>query len=597
MALNTKKQVEISPFLQYNSLRKQKARDVMNYAAIRHESTQDYCFCLTPGRFLFRLQTAKDDLRSVTLHSLDKYLPLKIKDTRKATPMHRVACDGLRDYYEITLDFHVVCLRYCFELEDMQGNRVFFSNSGFTSSIPEDNERLFDCPQTLREEERFSVPAWAANKVVYQIFPSRFASHKPVSDRIWYKSPIGPKDNLGGSLQGITQRLGHIRDLGVDVLYLTPIFYSHSTHKYDTIDYYRIDPSFGTEEDLIELVEKAHNLGLRVILDGVFNHTSPDFFAFADLCKKGASSPYKDWYYVDKFPVRRLPGLHNYKCFGYFWGMPKVNLQCPAAADYFTNVALHWLRRTGADGWRLDVADEISHHFWRNFRKAVKSEFPEALIVGEIWHHAPDFLQGDQWDSVMNYPFYRSLLDYVTGSGTASSLLDTLGFQQGNVHSAAYPLLWNLIGSHDTARICHLCGEDKNRHKLAAAIQLLTPGMPMIYYGDEVGMTGAKDPDCRRGMLWDEARQDKVMLAWYRCLLQLRKSLPVLTQGSILSQEANDDAGLIRITRALDGQKITLVFCARECVVDLPDLAGKTDLLTGNSFDGQLRGITALVLC
>ena len=569
----------------------------MNYAAICHEATQDYCFCLQPGKFLFRLQTGKDDLRRVTLHSRDKYLPLKIKDTRKATEMHRVASDGLRDYYEVTLEFQVVCLRYCFELEDMQGTRVFFSNSVFTSSIPEDTERLFDCPQTLREEECFRVPAWAAGKVVYQIFPSRFASHKPVSDRLWYKAPIGPKDDLGGSLRGIIQRLPHIRDLGADVLYLTPIFYSHSTHKYDTIDYYRIDPSFGTEEDLTELVEKAHAMGLRVILDGVFNHTSPEFFAFADLCKNGASSPYKDWYYVKDLPVRRLPGLHNYKCFGYFWGMPKVNLQCPAAAKHFTDVALHWLRRTGADGWRLDVADEISHHFWRNFRKAVKTEFPEALIVGEIWHHAPDFLQGDQWDSVMNYPFYRSVLDYVSGSGTASALLGTLGFQRGNIHSAAYGLLWNLIGSHDTARICHLCGENKDRHKLAAAIQLLTPGMPMIYYGDEVGMTGAKDPDCRRGMLWDEKRQDTDMLSWYRRLLRLRKEAPAITQGLILSQEADDDAGLIRITRELGGQRITLVFCARECVVDLPDLAGKTDLLTGNSFDGQLRGITALVLC
>lgn len=568
----------------------------MNYAAIVHHATGEHCFCLSPGKFLFRLQTARGELRRVTLHSRDKYLPLTIKDTRRATEMHRVASDGLRDYYEATLEFQVVCLRYCFELEDTQGNRVFLSNSGFTAAIPEDIERLFDCPQTLREEERFQVPAWAANKTVYQIFPSRFASHKNVPDRLWYKTPIGPKDDLGGSLRGIIAHLDHIRDLGAEVLYLTPIFYSHSTHKYDTIDYYRIDPTFGTEEDLTELVEKAHSMGLRVILDGVFNHTSPDFFAFADLCKNGASSPYKDWYYVEKFPVRRLPGLHNYKCFGYFWGMPKVNLQCPAAANYFTEVALHWLRRTGADGWRLDVADEISHHFWRNFRKAVKTEFPEALIVGEIWHHAPDFLQGDQWDSVMNYPFYRSLLDYVTGSGTASGLLSTLGFQRGNTHTAAYGLLWNLIGSHDTARIRHLCGENKRRHHLAAAIQLLSPGMPMIYYGDEVGMTGGKDPDCRRGMLWDPTRQEADTLTLYRRLLHLRRDCPTLTQGRILSQQADNAAGLLRITREYCGHALTLVFCSKDAPVYLPDLAGKTDLLTETTFDGHLHGITALVL-
>lgn len=569
----------------------------MNHAAIRHDATQEYCFCLQPGKFLFRLQAGKDDLRAVRLHSRDKYLPLKIKDTRKATPMRKAACDGLRDYYEAELEFHVVCLRYCFELEDMQGSHSFFSNCGFTDTIPEDMERLFDCPQTLREEERFCVPAWAANKVVYQIFPSRFATHKQVNDSIWYQAPIGPKANLEGSLRGIIQRLDYIKNLGVDILYMTPIFFSNSSHKYDTIDYYRIDPSFGTETELKELIDKAHEMGLRVILDGVFNHTAPEFFAFADVIKHGKNSAYKDWYYVDNFPVCRIPGLHNYKCFGYFGGMPKVNLQCAEAAAYFTEVALYWLRQSGADGWRLDVGDEISHHFWRSFRKAVKAEFPEALIVGEIWHHAPDFLQGDQWDSMMNYPFYRSILDFVAeGSISASQFLGNLGFQRGNTHSAAYPLLWNLIGSHDTARILHLCGEDRKKHKLAAALQLLMPGMPMIYYGDEVGMTGGKDPDCRRGMLWDEDRQDKDMLLWYRRLLQIRREYPVITEGCTLLQEAIDGAGLIRITKRLDNQEVTLLFCAKDTSVDLPELAGKTDLLTGKAFDGKMSGICTMVL-
>ena len=569
----------------------------MNLAAIRHEATQAYCFCLEPGKFLFRLQTGKDDLRSVTLHSRDKYLPLKFKDTRRATPMKRVASDALRDYYEAMLEFRVVCLRYCFELEDQAGNRVFFSNGGFTDTLPGDVERLFDCPQTLREEERFRVPAWAANKVIYQIFPSRFATHKDVPDRHWYQAPIGPKADLGGSLKGILARLPYIRELGVDVIYLTPIFHSNSSHKYDTIDYYTIDPSFGTTEDLKELVNRAHQLGLRVILDGVFNHTSPDFFAFADVKKKGAASAYKDWYYISSFPVRHFPGLPNYKCFGYFGGMPKVNLGCPDAAAYFTEVALYWLRTAGIDGWRLDVADEISHDFWRSFRKAVKAQFPEALIVGEIWHHGPDFLQGDQWDSVMNYPFYRSILDF-TASETipASAFLGELGFQRGNTHTAAYPLLWNLVGSHDTPRLLHRCGENKQRQKLTAAMQLLLPGMPMIYYGDEVAMTGAHDPDCRRGMLWDEGRQDKDMLAWYRRLLTLRREVPAILYGQVTAQEARDDEGLIRISRRLEGKEITLLFHAREGAVQLPELAGRRDLLTGATFSGTIEGITALVL-
>lgn len=569
----------------------------MNYAAIWHEATQRFCFCLEPGRFVFRIQVGKGDLRRVTLHSRDKYLPLTIRDTRKATPMKWVACDGLRDYYEAELEFRVVCLRYCFELEDRQGNRVFFTNSGFTDTIPEDIERLFDCPQTLREEERFQAPKWAENKVVYQIFPSRFATHRPVADKVWYQAPIKASTDLGGSIPGILERLPYIRDLGVDILYLTPIFQSHSSHKYDTIDYYTIDPSFGTREDLCRLVEKAHELGLRVILDGVFNHTSPDFFAFADLKRNGENSPYRDWYYVDSFPVRQLPGRQNYKCFGYFWGMPKVNLRCPEAAAYFTDVALYWLREAGIDGWRLDVADEISHGFWQRFRTAVKQEFPEALIVGEVWHHAPDFLRGDQWDSVMNYPFCRSVLDFAAGGSlSASAFLGNLGFQRGNTHSAAYPLLWNLIGSHDTPRILHLCGENKDRQKLAATLQLLQPGMPMIYYGDEVAMTGAKDPDCRRGMLWDEKRQDADMLRWYRRLLTLRREQPAITRGEVVREEAWDAEGLIRITRRLGEQEVTLLFHGKEGTLHLPELAGKQNALTGAPFDGTLAGITAAVL-
>ena len=570
----------------------------MDRASIRHEATQRWCFSIAPGRFVFRLQTKKDDMRSVTLHSRDKYLPLKLKDTRKATPMVKVACDGLHDYYEAELSFQVVCLRYCFELEGIDGSRVFFSNCGFTAAIPEDHERHFDCPQTLREEERFQVPAWAANKVIYQIFPSRFATDLPVKDRVWYQTPITNKAALGGNLRGITEKLPYIRQLGVDVIYMTPIFRSDSCHKYDTIDYYTVDPSFGTEEELTALVEKAHSLGLRVILDAVFNHTAPEFFAFQDILKHQEKSAYRDWYYVDKFPLCRLPGLQNYKCFGYFWGMPKVNLRCPEAAAYFVEVALHWLRRTGADGWRLDVADEICHDFWRGFRKAVKAEFPEALIIGEIWHHAPDFMQGDQWDTLMNYPFYRSVIDFVAeGTIGAGEFLGNLGYLRGNTHNAAYPLLWNLIGSHDTPRIRHLCGGDRQKHQVAAALQLLLPGMPMIYYGDEVGMDGGRDPDNRRGMLWDEARQDRDMLRHYRRLLQLRREMPILTHGQLTRQAADDALGLIRMERQLEGQTVTLLFRAGEGSICLPELAGRRDAITGEVFNGMIEGCRALVLC
>lgn len=567
----------------------------MNFAAIQHEATQRWCHAIAPNTFLIRLQTAKDDLRCVRIHTRDKYIPLSWKDTRKVFPMHRASCDGLRDYYEVELSFQMVCMRYCFELVDLDGNICFLANDGFVPSIPEDKERHFDCCQNLREEELFQAPQWARNAVIYQIFPSRFATDRPMKDRVWYQAPIGPMADLCGNLRGIIQRLGHVRDLGADVIYLTPIFQSRSGHKYDTIDYYTIDPSFGTEEDLIELVDKAHCMGLRVVLDAVFNHTGPEFFAFADLKKNRESSPYRDWYYPQSFPLRTVP-KPNYKCFGYFGGMPKVNLRNPEAARYFTDVALYWLDRAGIDGWRLDVADEVSHSFWQSFRRELKAKHPEALIVGEIWHHAPDFLQGDQWDSMMNYPFYRAVEDFAaTGTISASEFLGRLGYIRGNTHSACYPLLWNLVGSHDTARLLHRCGGDRRRQKFAAALQLLWPGMPMIYYGDEVGMTGGADPDCRRGMLWDESRQDAATLRWYKDLIRLRKALPAITRGLMTEYSTDDEAGLLRITRELEGVRVTLLFHAGNGSIYLPEFTGKTERVTSTAFSGTLEGPGALV--
>lgn len=454
---------------------------------------------------------------------------------------------------------------------------------------------MFDLPQNLREIERFETPKWAKNKIVYQVFPARFATSKAVSPKIWYKTPIDGRADLQGDLKGLYEKLDYIHDLGVDILYLTPIFRSKSTHKYDTIDYYTIDPSFGTTEDLVAVVDKAHSLGLRVILDGVFNHTAPEFFAFQDLEKNWEHSPYRNWYYCNGKPKRPMVPLvkPNYKCFSYFGGMPKVNLENDETARYFIDVALYWLRTAKIDGWRLDVGDEVSHYFWCKFRTAVKAEFPDALIVGEVWHYAADFLQGDNWDSVMNYPFLNAAMEFVaTGEISASEFVNELGFLRGNLNTACYHVLWNLLGSHDTPRALHRCGEDKRKMKLLAAIQLLLPGMPFIYYGDEVGMTGGRDPDCRRGMLWEEQRQDRNMLAHYRRLISLRKNYPILTNeyaGNIIT---DDETGIVIMKHG----DFSVVFHGKEGSVSLPDFAGKRELISDQPFSGSMGAYEAAVI-
>ena len=570
----------------------------MELAAVRHFANKNYCYAVEKGCFLIRLETKRNDMVKVRLHIQETYLPVSYLDTRQTHHMTLVCSDRYRDYYEAVISMDVVCLRYFFELEDTSGQVVYYGEHGFYNECIEDIERMFDCPQTLREEECFLLPNWAKNKVIYQIFPSRFATDKKISDEVWYQAPIDLDADLQGSLRGIIDRLDYLQELGIDILYMTPVFCSDSSHKYNIDNYYLIDPSFGTKEDLKELVYKAHSLGMYIILDGVFNHTSVNFFAFQDLKEKEERSRYLDWYYVRDFPLSAKQGERpSYKTFSYVGGMPKLNLQNREAADFAIDVATYWIKECDIDGWRLDVADEIHHGFWKRFRQEIKAVKPEVLIVGEVWHYAGDFLEGDEWDSVMNYPFYHSVRDLVaTGSRTPSEFLEDLGFLRGNLNRKLESYLWNFIDTHDTTRFRHTAGEDSRKQRLAAALLLLLPGMPMIYYGDEVGINGISDSDCRRGMLWDETRQDWDMLIWYQKLIQLRHRESVLTEGSLLEQYTVDNNGLLVMVRQLEHRCVTLVFHTKEGIVFLPELQGQFDLISEKEFSGTLGDYEMAVL-
>ena len=570
----------------------------MECAAIRHFADRRYCYAIAKGRFVIRLEVKKGDGARVVLHTQNKYLPLHYMDTRQEYPMENICSDNYIDYYEAEVDMDVVCLRYFFEIQDRVGNMVYYGNHGFYDKCITDIGRMFDCPQTLREEERFELPAWAENKVVYQIFPSRFASDRDIPEESWYQAPIDGKADLKGSLGGIIKHFDYIRNLGVDILYMTPIFSSNSVHKYNIDDYYRIDPSFGDKEELKELVRMAHEAGMYVVLDGVFNHTGIDFFAFRDIREKEEKSAYLDWYYIDSFPLVMEWGKRpSYKTFSYAGYMPKLNLNNPETADYFIDVAAYWIRECDIDGWRLDVADEISHVFWKRFRREMKAVKKDVLVVGEIWHYAGDFLEGDEWDSVMNYPFYDSVVDLVAREEVGpSAFLGNLNFVKGNLNKSLEGYLWNFIDSHDTARFLHSAGGSRAKQRLAAAMQLLLPGMPMIYYGDEVGMEGGPDPDCRRGMLWAESRQDGECLGYYRQLIRIRHTYPVLTKGRLTVQSEDDDRGILYLERESGGQRMVLIFHVRKGKAEFPELEGWKNLISGRVFSGSLEDYEAAVL-
>ena len=569
----------------------------MEYSAIYHDMDKRFCYAIDKGLFVIRIQVKKDDIKEIILHYVDKYISIELKDTRKTVPMKKIASSQFHDYYEAQIRMDMICLRYFFEFTDMHGEKAYYGNYEFSKECITNIDRMFDCPQNLREEEMFEVPEWAANKVVYQIFPSRYAASQPVDKELWYKAPITFTDNLHGDIRGIIDHLDYIRDLGIDVIYLTPIFKSDSSHKYDTIDYYQIDPSFGTAEDLRELVQKAHQYGMKVVLDAVFNHTGRDFFAFKDILENKEKSKYLDWYFIDKFPLDTEPGqAPNFKCFGYYGGMPKLNLKNPEVEKYVTDVACYWLKECDIDGWRMDVGDEISHYFWKHFRRAVKAVKKDALIIGEIWHYAGDFLEGDEWDTVMNYPFYLNLIDLLADEKIdVSRFIQNLGYMKGRLNKKCYPLMWNLIDSHDTARFLHLCNNKQKQH-LAAAFQLLMPGMPMIYYGDELAMPGANDPDCRRGMYWDEEYRDNEMLEWYKRLIQVRRTHACIVEGELAETITRDEDGTIVLIRKNTEETVALIFNCSNDTKEFNEYAGQYNLLGESVFDGKVEGYDAAVL-
>jgi len=414
-----------------------------------------------------------------------------------------------------------------------------------------------------------SPPDWVADTVFYQVFPDRFAS----SDRVVKPGPLEPWDApptqagyKGGDLVGLAERLDDLVDLGINGLYLNPIFSATSNHRYNAYDYLTVDPLLGGDAALRDLLDAAHARGIRVILDGVFNHSGRGFWPFQHLIESGLASPYRDWFYldpdvldgqrgIDAYPVGWRDGTHIRTGYRAWWGipsLPKLRVEHPAVREYLFGVAEHWLR-AGIDGWRLDVPAEIEDPtFWPEFREHVRAVGPDAYLVGEIWRIAPEWLRGDRFDALMNYPLAEAILGYAGGShldwnvvnsipqyrdwlrpldgpGFAARLMELTGVYDPDVVAVQL----NLLGSHDAPRVRTVLGDDLARVRLATLIQATLPGAPCIYYGDEVGLGGGHDPDCRRAFPWDEGRWDRALRDSVQAILRLRAEEPALRDAPL----------------------------------------------------------------
>ena len=369
------------------------------------------------------------------------------------------------------------------------------------------------------------------------------------------------RENMfGGNLVGICEKLEYIASLGVNAIYLCPIFKSNSNHRYHTVDYFEIDPVLGTLKDFDKLVKNAHKLGLRVILDGVFNHCSRGFFQFNSLMELGKNSPYVDWFHVHGWPLHAYSGKPNYDCWWGYPALPKFNTDNPDVRDYLFSVGEYWMKR-GIDGWRLDVPNEIDDDsFWQEFRRRIKAINPDAYIVGEIWDEPSRWLQGDQFDGVMNYPLRKAVLKYLFDESPIV-LAEFATRLREAFPGGRFGVQMNLLGSHDTIRLASLPCSNLQRVKLALALLFFLPGAPCIYYGDEIGMLGGKDPDNRRSFPWDKfAEMQKAPVYDYlKGLIALRNKERVLRDGLL---EIAYSAGRLEIVRTLGKKKMTLAISA-----------------------------------
>jgi neopullulanase len=419
--------------------------------------------------------------------------------------------------------------------------------------------------------------------VFYQIFPDRFArsTRTPHPPGITFKpwgAPPADQGFQGGDLYGIAERLDYLQELGVTALYLCPVFASASNHRYHTFDYMQVDPLLGGNDALRHLLDEAHGRGMHVVLDGVFNHASRGFWAFHHILETGGNSPYIDWFHVHDFPLNPYPRESGEALnYGAWWdlaALPKFNTDNPGVRAYLLGVARYWID-FGIDGWRLDVPEEIDDaSFWQEFRATVREGNPEAYIVGEIWHDAVEWLQGDRFDAVMNYVVGRNTLEFF-GAESLRTEHKPGGYQLEPLGAPAFRKAierklalhspevthaqLNLLDSHDTPRALWTVGEDERALRLALLFLMTMPGAPCIYYGDEVGMSGGPEPESRGAFPWhDEGAWNRDLLDFTRRATALRHAHPALSLGSLRFLYARGD--VIAFQRDFEGQILVVLF-------------------------------------
>ncbi|MFX3617338.1 MAG: glycoside hydrolase family 13 protein [Sporolactobacillus sp.] len=551
----------------------------MEKAAVYHQPCSAYAYAYDSDTLHLKIRTKRGEMDSATLIYGDPFENVKVgkkayEPVLKKIKMKRIAQTEWHDYWfsSVKPPFHR--LQYGFVLATDDRETAFYGDRGFSGADETEVtlQDFFKFPY-LHEIDRFKAPDWVKSTIWYQIFPERFAngdpSLSPKNALPWGSKDPDRDDYFGGDLQGILDHLDYLEELGINGLYLNPIFTAPTNHKYDTTDYFSIDPHFGDQKTFRKLVNEAHRRGIRIMLDAVFNHIGSTSEQWRDVVKNGENSRYKDWFHIRSFPVAEgengnIEGQTtlSYDTFAFTPKMPKLNTANPEVCQYLLAIATYWIREFDIDGWRLDVANEVDHAFWKKFHQAVTAEKKDIYIVGEVWHNAWNWLQGDQFHSVMNYPLTQSIIDFfLKDKINAADMITTINDHYMSYMQTTNEVAFNLLDSHDTARILSEAGGDKEKVKQALVFLFSQTGSISLYYGTEIGMDGSGDPLCRKCMIWDKDQQDLDMLAFMKKLIRFRKThQQLMTFGSLVWIEENEKTDLLHFKRSLGSETLVFLF-------------------------------------
>ena len=532
---------------------------MINQAAVFHRTSSEYKIPLAKDELSLRLICARENLEKVKII----WWKRNFQEHKNTQEMELYARTKIRDDYRLTLKTQerTHYIQYCFQIINKE-ETLYFSQRGFTKEFPE--EPWFEHLWT-NDNEILKEPKWAMDVVYYQIFPDRFARSQDSLENkdlvSWGSKPT--RDNyMGGNLKGIQEHLDYFVNLGIDVIYLCPIFKGAFNHRYATINYFEIDPMLGTEKDLVELVQKLHKKGIKIILDGVFNHVATEFKKFKEFIEEGKN---KQWF----FPLEKESKISKvkYECVGDYGPMPKLNTSNLQVVDYIYSIMDYWLNR-GIDGWRLDVADEVDITAWIIIKTHLRKDHPDCLLLGETWNDGVNNLcTGTQLNCCMNYQFRNAVLDFFALRNINSFLF----ISQIEEVLSCYPDIinhcnYNLLSSHDVSRFMSICKKDKSLYSLAICFQFLFIGSPAIFYGDEFGMEGEDDPDCRKCMNFIG---DNNLYKLTKDLIFLRKKYPCLKRGKIKFLEEYCTSSLLVFERFDDKDKLLIYINLGEKLVNV----------------------------